>query len=281
MSSKAATRRRKKARAQGQDAPQAATTHETQANAPAARKSGAVRPTMERMMQGKWARPQGPDKRSQPMVGCPNGSIMVKISRPESGLKTLSGPNQNRPLEGPIMADSQHICSIADCDKKHYARTFCRNHYRRLMWSGNPLGVQTEKGSVIKWCMDLISNPPEDCVLWPFGMSGSGYGVMKMDGATILAHRAVYRIYTGENPDMEAAHGPCHNRACVNPRHISWKTKSDNQRDRWRDGTMNTVISKEEIEAIRESKRTPAEISKATGLPYKYVWSVKSRGTTG
>jgi len=65
MSSKAAARRKKKA-AQGQQSPQAATTPETTPTATSARET--TRPTPERMALGKWIKPQGADKRSQPMV---------------------------------------------------------------------------------------------------------------------------------------------------------------------------------------------------------------------
>jgi len=50
-------------------------------------------------------------------------------------------------------------------------------------------------------------------------------------------------IETGIDPDdMEAAHGPCNNYGCVNPKHLSWKTHTANQHDRFRDDTCNTVI---------------------------------------
>lgn len=70
MSSRAEARARKKHRnAIKAGLPDLAPTETgRKAEAAPASKTGAVRPTKERMMQGKWARPQGPDKRSQPMV---------------------------------------------------------------------------------------------------------------------------------------------------------------------------------------------------------------------
>ena len=65
MSSKAAARRKKKA-AQVQQSPQAATVPEAAPMATSARET--TRPTPERMALGKWIKPQGADKRSQPMV---------------------------------------------------------------------------------------------------------------------------------------------------------------------------------------------------------------------
>ena len=68
MSSKAAARRKKKA-AQGQQSPQAARVAETTTNATSWANIGqTTRPTPERMALGKWIKPQGADKRSQPMV---------------------------------------------------------------------------------------------------------------------------------------------------------------------------------------------------------------------
>ena len=74
MASRAADRQRKKhsnaikAGIHGADALSPVTTRENTKTAPSGQKIRAVRPTAERIMQGKWATPQGLDKRSQPMV---------------------------------------------------------------------------------------------------------------------------------------------------------------------------------------------------------------------
>jgi len=75
MSSKAAARRKKKA-AQGQQSPQAARVAEIATNATGGPEIGqTTRPTPERMALGKWIKPQGADKRSQPMVDTANDMI--------------------------------------------------------------------------------------------------------------------------------------------------------------------------------------------------------------
>jgi hypothetical protein len=40
------------------------------------------------------------------------------------------------------------------------------------------------------------------------------------------------------NPEYEAIHGPCHDRDCINYRHLSWGTPKQNSQDRKRDGTQ-------------------------------------------
>jgi hypothetical protein len=78
----------------------------------------------------------------------------------------------------------------------------------------------------------------DDCILWPFGRYSTGYGQVHFEGQRRNAHRVALILATGiDPPDMEAAHGPCHTPACVNPRHLSWKTFRENNHDKQRDGT--------------------------------------------
>ena len=51
-------------------------------------------------------------------------------------------------------------------------------------------------------------------------------------------------IHTAQDYDnLLAAHGPCHNRACVNPHHLSWQTHKQNMNDKIRDGTSHIDIN--------------------------------------
>ena len=88
------------------------------------------------------------------------------------------------------------------------------------------------------------------------------------------AHRmALEAVCPPPGPGYQAAHGPCHNRACVNPDHLTWKTVAENSADRHRDGTVNhgevngqAKLTAEDVLAIRSERRA--------GVPRKALASM-------
>lgn len=59
-----------------------------------------------------------------------------------------------------------------------------------------------------------------------------GYGVLKVSGRMVKAHRWSYENWHGAlDSDKEIDH-ICHNRGCVNPEHLRQVTKSVNQHNR-------------------------------------------------
>ena len=122
----------------------------------------------------------------------------------------------------------------------------------------------------------LIANDTDDCIVWPNGQSGQGYGAVWHDGRMHQTHRLALHMAKGAppHPSMVACHGPCHNRLCINPRHLSWQTRKENTHDRKRDGTSRSHKAKltfEQAEDIRlkfiTGEYTKAELGREYGIP--------------
>jgi len=104
-----------------------------------------------------------------------------------------------------------------------------------------------------EYLVDAISAVTDDCVVWERGKFADGYGRVRMDGKSRRVHRVALQLtkpapmgkvcsVTGEwvpGHKLQAAHGPCHEPLCFNPRHLAWSTGHENMADKKRDGTHN------------------------------------------
>ena len=102
--------------------------------------------------------------------------------------------------------------------------------------------------------VEMISTPTDGCLIWPYGKCSNGYGQARVDGKQRSAHLIALEHVTPrpagkvcsvrgdwvDGSKLEAAHGPCHDRSCCNPLHLSWLTTAENAADRKRDGTHPT-----------------------------------------
>lgn len=92
-------------------------------------------------------------------------------------------------------------------------------------------------GIMLKHIEYILALPDTDqCIPWHMSLR-NGYGQVRYMKRTWYVHRLSCALHTGHcPPDMEAAHS-CGNRACINPKHLSWKTRVGNQHDRITHGT--------------------------------------------
>lgn len=92
------------------------------------------------------------------------------------------------------------------------------------------------KGVAYEWLVRHVSYPGDNCLTWPFARdSRVGRGLLGHESRRYWAHRLMCILAHGEppTPKHQASHtcGRGHE-GCVNPRHLEWKTNSENQYDR-------------------------------------------------
>ncbi|WAJ27560.1 HNH endonuclease [Antarcticirhabdus aurantiaca] len=134
-------------------------------------------------------------------------------------------------------------CSVSGCSRKVKARQLCDAHYKRMKRHGDALAGHASPGVPLRWLIETaLTCKHEACLSWPFADAGNGYGRVFIDGKSKYAHRVVCEMAHGSAPSdgMDAAHscGKGH-LGCVNPGHLSWKTRAGNFADKLIHGTDN------------------------------------------
>jgi hypothetical protein len=133
-------------------------------------------------------------------------------------------------------------CSVEGCDRVSRMRGWCEMHYRRWQRHGDPLGGRTPEGTLLTYLHDVVLPwSSDECLIWPYGRSGiDGYGRMRLNGRTQLVSRIACEAVHGSPPTPlhQAAHS-CGNGhlGCVNPRHVRWATRVENEADKLAHGT--------------------------------------------
>lgn len=178
-----------------------------------------------------------------------------------------------------------NICSVDGCNGVVCGFGLCNKHYQRFKKYGTT-DLTPRVSKIKKWLDELVANPPAECVLWPFSVdSTSGYGILRVGKKTRTAHRYALILSTGDDPaGKTAAHGPCHNRLCCNPRHLSWKTTAENHADKVRDDTHNrgqrhylAKLKPNQVLEIFADARMHKDIAKDYGVSRSVVSSIKTR----
>lgn len=125
-----------------------------------------------------------------------------------------------------------------------------------------------------------LATPDDGCIEGVGAQKPNGYYGATAGKWRYTQHALVRAVYEGlERPPegLHAAHGDCHNRQCVNPHHVRFKTPAQNQHDRLRDGThlsgerhgMAKVTDAERAEIQRlyaTGRHTQKEIGQRFGI---------------
>lgn len=153
-------------------------------------------------------------------------------------------------------------CSISGCGAEAKARGWCSKHYQKwAKYSDAAAGKEgTPAGAPMLFIERAVSYDGDECLIWPYGVAGAGYGVVDVGGVQKYAHRIVCKATKGPPPSEkhEVAHG-CGNGSlgCLTKRHLRWATRAENFADKLLHGTDNrgdkssTKLSSSDVLKIR------------------------------
>lgn len=152
------------------------------------------------------------------------------------------------------------------------------------------------KETAYDWLLRHVAYAGDDCLTWPFSRCAPhGRGQLGYNGKrSIAAHRLMCELAHGTKPTPkhQASHS-CGNGhlGCVNPRHLSWATNSQNQLDRRRHGTAKAgnpngrkgKLTAEQVARIKALKgvRTQLELAEMFGVKYGTIGSIHRGETWG
>lgn len=132
---------------------------------------------------------------------------------------------------------AERTCSVDDCDRPHYGRGWCANHYARWRRHGSLHDKRAERSdpAVRFWSKVDKDGPVPDprpdlgpCWLWTDPPNGSGYGSFRIDGRTLGSHVAVVLLGGAEIPPEHEVDHLCRVRLCVRPSHLEVVTAHEN-----------------------------------------------------
>ena len=124
----------------------------------------------------------------------------------------------------------------------------------------------------------------DTCWLWTGYKHNQGYGIVRLNGNIVRAHRVSYFLEHGIIPEGLHICHHCDNPSCVNPSHLFAGTHKDNMQDKVNKGRCNAVYGEKhhkaslteeqvlEIRAIKNINQT--EIAKLYGIHFNVVSSI-------
>lgn len=146
-----------------------------------------------------------------------------------------------------------------------YCSAKCRSHWRR-----KPPEQRFEEG--LRKDGPVPAQRPElgPCWEWQGAKNARGYGVIRCEGRTVLAHRFAWMIANGAASACVLHR--CDNPSCCNPAHLFLGTRADNVRDMDSKGRRKTPLgSRRGTAKLTEAQALAIREQAAQGVPRKLL----------
>lgn len=138
------------------------------------------------------------------------------------------------------------------------------------------MSKRAKHGEPQQYLLDTFDTDTNDCLLWPYNISGDGYGKVLWKGKCIGAHRLALEFTKGKSK-LFACH-TCPNRHCYNPRHLYWGSSSDNAIDRTLDNhSPRGKLTDIQVKVILKDYRSTSVIAKEYGVSDRHIRHLRSR----
>ena len=122
------------------------------------------------------------------------------------------------------------------CNTKILARGLCRNHYMQERRAG--LLFPKEKENPRQYILNRIKVSENGCWEWQQS-TYLGYGRLVKEKKSWPAHAYSYSVFVEPIPNGLQINHKCHNRCCVNPKHLYAGTQKQNVADMNNSGRRN------------------------------------------
>lgn len=129
---------------------------------------------------------------------------------------------------------SARTCNAKGCPNRHHAKGWCNKHHMRMKRTG-----QVDEAR--PWISDLEErmefyterNSVTGCLEWTGALLTNGYGYMsKTLSGTNAPHRHAWAVANGPIPEGAWIDHACHNRRCVEPKHLRLANAVENGTNR-------------------------------------------------
>ena len=128
-----------------------------------------------------------------------------------------------------------------------------------------------------------MPEPNSGCIFYTGSLNRSGYGEIRHQRRTYLAHRAAWELERGPIPDGFHVLHKCDVPCCINVQHLFLGTDADNMADKtkkgrqqWGERVPQSILTEDQVRAIRVDTRGQRAIAADYGVSITAVSDIKT-----